>query len=79
MPEKVAIPRYLWSDLCDGQLYATDPSAASPTAQPLGLSVKQPTSFGVDGLGRVYVVTATGEVDRIDPARTSRPGGGHSG
>ena len=60
--------RFLWSDLCDGQLYAIDPSAAKIAEEPLGLDAKLPTSFGTDGLGRVYVVTADGDVYRIDPA-----------
>jgi glucose/arabinose dehydrogenase len=60
---------YLWSDLCDDELYAIDPSAAEVVARPLGLGLEQPTSFGTDALGRVYVVTAGGGVYRIDPAR----------
>lgn len=49
--------RYLWSDLCDGQLYAIDPSATTIAEQPLGLSANLPTSFGTDALDRVYVAT----------------------
>jgi hypothetical protein len=32
---------------------------------PLDLSVQQPSSFGTDSLGRVYVVTATGGLYRL--------------
>jgi glucose/arabinose dehydrogenase len=59
---------YLWSDLCDGELYAIDPSATKAVEQPLGLGTKLPTSFGTDALNRVYVGTAGGDVYRIDPA-----------
>jgi glucose/arabinose dehydrogenase len=60
--------RYLWSDLCDGQLYTIDPSATTVAEQPLGLDAKLPTSFGTDAQNRVYVATAGGDVYRIDPA-----------
>lgn len=59
---------YLWSDLCDSQVYAIDPAGAKIAEQPLGLGVKLPTSFGTDALDRVYVATAGGDVYRIDPA-----------
>jgi glucose/arabinose dehydrogenase len=58
---------YLWSDLCDRQVYAIDPAAKTIEEQPLGLSVTQPTSFGVDALGRIYIATAGGELYRLDP------------
>jgi glucose/arabinose dehydrogenase len=59
---------YLWSDLCDGQLYAIDPAANAISEQPLGLKVEQPTSFGIDGLGRTYVASYKGTLYRLDPA-----------
>jgi hypothetical protein len=45
-------------------------SAANPVAAPkaLGPTVRQPTTFGVDALGRIYVGTAAGDVYRIDPS-----------
>ena len=62
---------FLWSDLCDGQIYAINPAAADITEQPLGVSVTQPTSFGVDALKRIYVATAGGELYRLDPLATA--------
>jgi hypothetical protein len=59
---------YLWSDLCDGQLYAIDPAAATVREEPLGLTVPKPTIFGVDALGRTYVGNFGGAVYRLDPA-----------
>jgi glucose/arabinose dehydrogenase len=58
---------YLWSDLCDGQLYAIDPNAPAITATPLALTVSQPTTFGVDAEQRIYVGTAAGALYRLDP------------
>jgi hypothetical protein len=39
------------------------------TFAPTGLRADQPTSFGVDGLGRVYFCSLLGPVYRIDPAQ----------
>jgi glucose/arabinose dehydrogenase len=64
---------YLWSDLCDGQLYALDPHGRAIKELPLGVAVKQPTSFGTDALGRIYVTSYTGEVYRLDPAPSPQP------
>lgn len=58
---------YLWADLCEGTLDALDPAAAQPEATSLGLSVRQPTSFGMDAADRIYVATAEGRVYRLDP------------
>jgi glucose/arabinose dehydrogenase len=58
---------YVWSDFCDGEIYALDPASAEPAEIPLGIRVSQPTSFGTDGLGRIYVTTTAGSVYRIDP------------
>jgi glucose/arabinose dehydrogenase len=59
---------YLWSDLCDGQLYAINPAMQTIAEQPLGLSAVQPTSFGTDALNRIYVTTVAGNVYRLDPS-----------
>jgi hypothetical protein len=56
---------YLWSDLCDGHLYGLTQTATGSAVVPLDLSVQQPSSFGTDSLGRVYVVTATGGLYRL--------------
>ena len=59
---------YLWSDLCDGQLYAIDPAAKTIKEEPLRVKVVQPTSFGTDALDRIYLTTVVGGVYRLDPA-----------
>jgi glucose/arabinose dehydrogenase len=58
---------YLWTDLCEKQLYAIDPSARTIAERPLRLPVKEPTSFGTDALNRVYVTTTEGNLYRLDP------------
>ena len=58
--------RYIWSDLCDGRIYALDP-AGPPGEESLGISVEEPTSFGTDATNRIYVASAAGPVYRIDP------------
>ena len=58
--------RYLWSDLCDGRIYALDP-AGPPGEQSLDVSVEEPTSFGTDASNRIYIASAAGPVYRIDP------------
>jgi glucose/arabinose dehydrogenase len=59
--------RFLWSDLCDGRIYALDPLASQPSQIDVGLTAEEPTSFGTDASGRVYVATVGGAVYRIDP------------
>jgi glucose/arabinose dehydrogenase len=59
---------YVWADLCEGELFTTDPSASKPAGTSLHLAVQEPTSFGVDGTGRVYVATHGGDVFALDPA-----------
>jgi len=59
---------YLWSDLCDTHVYAIDPAKATPTQITVAVpAITDPTSFGTDGLGRVYVMTAEGKLYRLDP------------
>jgi glucose/arabinose dehydrogenase len=57
---------YLWSDLCDGRIYALDPTG-TPGETPINLTVEEPTSFGTDAANRIYVASANGAVYRIDP------------
>ena len=57
---------YIWSDLCDGRIYALDPSG-TVGEEPLSITVQEPTSFGTDASNRIYVATADGPVYRIDP------------
>ena len=59
--------RFLWSDLCDGHIYALDPQASPPSEIDIGLTAEEPTSFGTDASGRVYLATVGGAVYRIDP------------
>ncbi len=59
---------FVWSDLCDGQLYAIDSQASPVVAIPLTLAAPRPTSFGTDAQQRIYVGTATGTLYRLDPA-----------
>ncbi len=54
---------FLWADFCEGRVNAL---TAQGQVVPLNLAVTQPTSFGVDGSGRVFVTTATGSVLRLD-------------
>jgi len=58
--------QFLVADYCGGDVLV---GKRSPSMQfaPLGLHVAQPTSFGKDGVGRVYVCSLLGNVYRIDP------------
>jgi glucose/arabinose dehydrogenase len=59
---------YLYADLCVGALKGLRlHKGAAPESVDLGVTVSQPTSFGVDGLGRVYVTSLEGPVYRLDP------------
>jgi glucose/arabinose dehydrogenase len=62
---------YLWTDLCDTHLYAIDPSLAHPAEIDLKLGAAQPTSFGTDALGRVYLTTLDGKLYRLDPTTSA--------
>ena len=61
--------RYLFGDYCDGKLHSmlVDGGKATDVTE-LGLTVPTLDSFGVDGLGRVYVTATDGGVYRLDPA-----------
>jgi hypothetical protein len=54
---------YLWADFCEGRVNAL---TAAGNVVPLSVRAEQPTSFGLDGTGRVYVTTATGTLLRLD-------------
>jgi hypothetical protein len=60
--------RYLWTDYCDRTVYALDPAQTEPAADTIATFPGQPTSFGVDDAGRVYLTTATGQLYRLDPS-----------
>ncbi len=60
--------RYLYGDFCTGKITAVAvTNGAVTTSGDLGLEVPELTSFGVDGLDRVYVMSLSGDVFRLDP------------
>jgi len=62
--------RYLWGDLCVGELRSFTPVPGETASDdvPLGLDVPQIASFGEDAKGSVYAVSIAGSVYRLDPA-----------
>jgi hypothetical protein len=61
--------RYLYGDYCTGvvtSIVIDDESVKDADA--LGINMPQLSSFGVDGLDRVYVMSTAGGVYRLDPA-----------
>ena len=63
--------RYLYGDLCTG-VVTTLAVAMGRVADSgeLGIVVPELASFGIDGLGRVYVIALRGDVYRLDPRAT---------
>ena len=60
---------FLYSDLCGGEVRALRvANGAVASDQDLKLNVPQADSFGMDALGRAYVVSLEGAVYRLDPA-----------
>jgi glucose/arabinose dehydrogenase len=60
--------RYLYGDFCSGKITAIAVESGRVTASgDLGLVVPELTSFGVDGLGRIYLASLRGEIFRVDP------------
>jgi glucose/arabinose dehydrogenase len=63
--------RYLYGDLCTGSITTITVAGGRITdSGELGLVVPELASFGVDGLGRVYVMSLRGDVYRLDPRGT---------
>jgi hypothetical protein len=58
---------FLFSDLCDGKVRKLFYENGFALVRELGLVVPNPLTFGVDGLGRVYVSSANGQLYRLDP------------
>ena len=60
--------RYLYGDFCSGKItaIAVENDQVSASGE-LGLVVPELTSFGVDALARVYVMSLEGDVYRVDP------------
>jgi glucose/arabinose dehydrogenase len=60
--------RYLYADLCEGQLRSLVPHLTRATGdRKLGLAVGTPSSFGEDTRGRLYVTSLEGPVYRLVP------------
>ncbi len=61
--------RYLYGDYCTGVVTSIVTAGDRVTdADALGVNVPQLSSFGVDGLDRVHVMSTAGGVYRLDPA-----------
>lgn len=64
--------RYLYGDFCSGKITAIAIENGRVTASgDLGLVVPELTSFGVDGVGRLFVMSLRGDVFRLDPRAKS--------
>ena len=60
--------RYLYGDLCTGVITTIAVADGRVTASgDLGIVVPELASFGVDGLGRIYIMSLRGDVYRLDP------------
>jgi hypothetical protein len=60
--------RYLYGDFCTGAIKTIVVAGGRVTdSASLGLVVPTLASFGVDALGRVYVMSLSGDVYRLDP------------
>jgi glucose/arabinose dehydrogenase len=57
--------KYLYGDVCKGQVLAVTPGQRDATPTATGLAVEQLVSFGRDGAGEIYVVSLAGYVRRI--------------
>jgi glucose/arabinose dehydrogenase len=58
--------RYVYADLCEGQLRALDPHLKRASGDHrLGLHVESPSSFGEDDQHRLYVASVEGPVYRL--------------
>jgi glucose/arabinose dehydrogenase len=60
--------RYVYADLCEGRLRSLAPHLHGARGEhKLGLAVSDPSSFGEDGRGRIYVCSLEGPVYRLVP------------
>jgi glucose/arabinose dehydrogenase len=58
--------RYVYTDYCDGTLRSLVPHLSRASGdRRLGVSVEEPSSFGLDTRGRVYVTSLAGPVYRL--------------
>jgi hypothetical protein len=62
-----AFGRYLYADLCGGDIRSLNPYASNPTASDISedVHVELPTSFGEGHRGRLFVASFLGPVYRI--------------
>lgn len=68
--------RYLYGDVCQGQIRSFSPVAPSATDRSEGVHVEGLDSFGQDSCGRLYAVSSSGPVYRLvgpEPATCSAP------
>lgn len=66
--------RYLYGDLCQGQLRSFSPLSPSTTDRSEGIHVEDLNSFGQDSCGRLYAVSGNGPVYRlVGPETVSCP------
>lgn len=65
--------RYLYGDLCLGQLRSFVPSDPAATDRSEGLEVANLNSFGEDSCGRLYAISGNGPVYRIEGEPSSCP------
>jgi glucose/sorbosone dehydrogenase len=57
--------RYLYGDLCQGQIRSFSPTSPAGTDRSEGLHVDNLNSFGEDACGRLYAVSGNGPVYRL--------------
>jgi hypothetical protein len=62
--------RYLYGDYCSGKITVVAVADKAGASDDLGLVIPELSSFGVDGVGRIYVMSLKGDVYRLDPKRT---------
>ena len=56
---------YIYADFCVGTLIAVDDTHKPTITKSLDVTVDQPTSFGEDQAGDLYVISRTGVVWKI--------------
>jgi hypothetical protein len=57
--------RYVYGDLCEGEIRSFCPAASSATDRSEGVQVNKLNSFGEDSSGRLYAVSGNGPVYRL--------------
>lgn len=62
--------RYLYGDLCEGDIRSFSPSAPAATDRSEGLHIGNLNSFGEDSCGRLYAVSGYGPVYRLVGSET---------